>query len=79
MVCQAAKYPLGMFMTDAPGLRYQAFMVLCMLPINLGISIVLAKKLGAVGPIIGSTIGVFFFQVCANFFYVRRNLQKMPV
>jgi O-antigen/teichoic acid export membrane protein len=79
MVCQAAKYPLGMFMTDAPGLRYQAFMVLCMLPINLGISIVLAKKLGAVGPIIGSTIGVFLFQVCANFFYVRRNLQKMTV
>jgi O-antigen/teichoic acid export membrane protein len=79
MVCQAAKYPLGMFMTDAPGLRYQAFMIVIMVPINLGISIVLAQRLGAVGPIIGSTIGVFVFQFGANFVYVRRVLAKERV
>jgi O-antigen/teichoic acid export membrane protein len=76
MVCQAAKYPLGMFMTDAPGLRYQALMIVIMVPINLGLSIVLASRYGAVGPIIGSTIGVLFFQVVANYVYVRRVLAR---
>jgi hypothetical protein len=76
MVCQAAKYPLGMFMTDAAGLRYQAVMIVVMLPINLGVSIVLAARFGTVGPIIGSTVGVFFFQVVANWLYVRRTLAR---
>jgi O-antigen/teichoic acid export membrane protein len=76
MVCQAAKYPLGMFMTDAPGLRYQAVMIVAMLPVNLGLSIVLADRWGAVGPVIGSTVGVFFFQVVANWLYVRRALAR---
>jgi O-antigen/teichoic acid export membrane protein len=78
MVCQAAKYPLGMFMTDAAGLRFQAVMILIMVPINLGISIVLAQRLGPAGPIIGSTVGVFFFQLVANFFYVRAVLRRAP-
>jgi O-antigen/teichoic acid export membrane protein len=76
MVCQAAKYPLGMFLTDAPGLRYQAFMIVIMVPVNLGISIALASRLGAVGPIIGSTVGVFFFELVANYLYVRRVLAR---
>ena len=76
MVFQAAKYPLGMFMTDAPGLRYQAFMIVAMVPVNLGLSIFFARHYGAVGPVIGSLIGVFFFQVVANFLYVRNALAK---
>jgi hypothetical protein len=76
MVCQATKYPLGMFMTDAPGLRYQAFMVVLMVPVNLGLSIVLARRFGAVGPVIGSAVGVFFFQVVANWAYVRHVLRR---
>jgi O-antigen/teichoic acid export membrane protein len=78
MVCQAAKYPLGMFMTDAAGLRYQAWMTTAMLPVNLGLSIVLAARLGTAGPLIGSTVGVFFFQVIANWLYVRRALAARP-
>lgn len=73
VVVQAVKYPLGMYMTDAKGLRYQAYMVLLMLPVNLGISWVLAARLGAVGPVIGSVVGVALFQVLANWVYVRRH------
>jgi O-antigen/teichoic acid export membrane protein len=76
MVFQATKYPLGMYMTDAPGLRYQAVMIVAMLPINLGLSIVLASRYGAIGPVIGSAVGVFLFQVVANGFYVRRSLRR---
>jgi O-antigen/teichoic acid export membrane protein len=75
MVLQAAKYPLGMYMTDARGLRYQAFMIIVFLPVNLGLSWVLAVHLGAPGPVIGSAAGVLLSQVLANWIYVRRELR----
>jgi O-antigen/teichoic acid export membrane protein len=79
MVFQATKYPLGMYMTDARGLRYQAVMiVLVLLPINLGLSWYLAIRIGAAGPVIGSAVGVFLSQVAANWVYVRRELRAVP-
>jgi hypothetical protein len=76
MVLQGLKYPLGMFMTDAAGLRFQALMIVLMLPVNVGLSWYLAGELGAAGPVIGSIIGVGFFQVLANNLYVRRRLRE---
>ena len=73
MVFQALKYPLGMFMTDAPGLRYQAYMILIMVPINVGLSYWLAGALGAAGPVIGSLVGVIGFQYVANLIYIRKH------
>lgn len=73
MVFQALKYPLGMYMTDAPGLRYQAYMILAMAPVNIGLSLVLARQIGAAGPVIGSLVGVVLFQYVANLLYVRRH------
>jgi O-antigen/teichoic acid export membrane protein len=74
MVSQAANYPLGMYMTDAAGLRSQAFRVVAMMPVNLGLSLTLGARYGAVGPVIGSAIGVFLFEVVGNWIYVRRRL-----
>ena len=76
MVFQALKYPLGMYMTDARGLRFQAYMILAMVPVNLGLSIVLAGSLGAAGPVIGSLVGVVLFQYVANLLYVRRRAAR---
>jgi O-antigen/teichoic acid export membrane protein len=76
MVLQATKYPLGMYMTDARGLRYQAAMVVVMLPLNVGLSWVLGIHLGAPGPVIGSVVGVLLCQVLANWAYVRRELRR---
>lgn len=76
MVFQALKYPLGTFMTDAPGLRFQAYMILAMTPVNLAVSYLLAGPLGAAGPIIGSVVGVAIFQYGANLIYVRRRLAR---
>jgi hypothetical protein len=73
MVFQALKYPLGMYMTDAPGLRFQAYMILAMVPVNIGLSYWLAGLLGAAGPVIGSLVGVALFQFLANLLYVRRH------
>lgn len=76
MVFQAAKYPLGMYMTDAPGLRFQAFMILLMLPVNLGLSIALAEHFGATGPVVGSAVGVLACQLLPNWLYVRRSQRR---
>lgn len=71
MIIQAFQYPFGMYLTDRTGLRFQALMVTLMLPVNLGLSWVLASKYGAVGPVIGSALGVLFFQVFANLVFVK--------
>lgn len=76
MVCQAAKYPLGMYMTDARGLRFQAWAIVAMVPLNLGLSWILALWIGAPGPVLGSFVGVLVCQVLANAYYVRRDLRR---
>ena len=73
---QAAKYPLGMYMTDARGLRFQVPPILVLVPFNLAISWWLIAPLGAAGPIIGSTVTVFLCQVLPNIWYVRRDLHR---
>lgn len=74
MTLQGLKFPLGMFLTDAAGLRFQALMVCLMTPFNIGLSLVLAKVLGAPGPVIASACSVLLFQVVANAIYVRRKI-----
>jgi len=76
MVLQGLKYPLGMYMTDARGLRFQAFAIVAMLPLNVGLSWYLAGPLGAAGPVIGSVVGVACSQLAANYLYVRRALRE---
>ena len=75
MVLQAAKYPLGMYLTDARGLRFQAAMIALMLPVNVATSWVLADRLGPAGPVLGSIAGVLVFELLANAWYVRRRLR----
>ena len=72
MVFQSLKYPLGMYLTDAPGLRFQTYILLGTLPLNLGLSYALAGRLGAPGPVIGSTVAIAlqYFAVLA---YTRKR------
>lgn len=73
---QAAKYPLGMYMTDARGLRFQVLPIFVLVPVNLAISWLLINPLGAAGPILGSAIAVTMCQVLPNVWYVRRDLAR---
>lgn len=76
VVVQAAKYPLGMYMTDKKGLRFQVWPILVMVPANLGLSWWLIGVVGAGGPIIGSAVTVLLCQVLPNLIYVRRDLRR---
>lgn len=73
---EAAKYPLGMYMTDERGLRFQILPILVLVPLNLGVSWWLIGPLGAAGPVLGSAEAVFVCQVLPNFVYVRRDLAR---
>jgi len=76
MVLQALNYPLGIYLTDVRGLRFQAYMALLLLPLNLGISWYLAGLWGAVGPVIGSAVGVLACQLIANRLYLRADARR---
>lgn len=73
---QAAKYPAGMYMTDARGLRFQVRPILIMVPVNVALSWWLTTVVGAAGPVLGSAIGVLVFQVIPNLVYVQRDLGR---
>ncbi|MCC2322704.1 oligosaccharide flippase family protein [Cellulomonas xiejunii] len=76
VVVQGAKYPLGMYMTDARGLRFQVVPIVVMVPLNLGLSWALIGPLDAAGPILGSALAVMVCQVVPNAWYVRRDLAR---
>lgn len=73
---QAANYPLGMYMTDEKGLKFQVLPIVIMVPINLGISWWMTLQIGAGGPIIGSSISVVLCQILPNIWYISRDITK---
>lgn len=79
MFVQGLNYPLGIYLTDARGLRFQAYMALLLLPLNLGLSWYLAGVWGAVGPVIGSAVGVLVCQLFANHLYLRATARRAGV
>ena len=73
---EAAKQPLGMYMTDPAGLRFQMLPVLILVPMNLALSWVLIAPLGSAGPIVGSVLSVIVCQVIPYGLWVRRDLRR---
>lgn len=73
---EAAKYPLGMYMTDAKGLRFQVIPLLAMIPTSLVLSWNLIGVVGAGGPVLGSAVAVLVCQVVPYFWYVARDLDQ---
>jgi O-antigen/teichoic acid export membrane protein len=79
MVAQAAQYPMGMFLTDPAGLRFQALTVAALLPLNLALSVALAMKLGAQGPVWASAVTVLTCQVLPNVGRVTRVTRRAGI
>lgn len=72
---QAAKYPIGMYMTDVRGLRFQVLPTILMIPVSLGMSFWLIPPLGAAGCVLAITAAVGACQVVPNLIYVRLDLR----
>lgn len=73
LVVQVAHLPAGMFLTRPDELRYQAICCVLMASASIGVSIILAPSLGAAGPVVGSSIAVFIFQLLPCYLRVKRR------
>lgn len=73
---QAAKYPVGMYMTDVRGLRFQVIPTIVMIPVALGMSWLLIPALGAAGSVIAVSTAVLLCQVLPNLGYVWWDLRR---
>ncbi|RKT78468.1 O-antigen/teichoic acid export membrane protein [Terracoccus luteus] len=71
---QAAKYPLGMYMTDAKGLKFQLVPIFIMIPLTLGLSWMLIPVIGSAAPVLATCVSVLLCQVAPNIWWVRRDL-----
>ena len=76
VVIEAAKQPLGMYMTDPRGLRFQVVPVLVLVPVNFALSWWLTAPLGAAGPILGSAVSVLACQLVPYTWWVRRDVAR---
>ncbi len=76
VLVQAVLYPLGMYMTDEAGLRFQVVPVLAMCVSNVALTWVLVERLGAAGPVLASALAVLVCQVLPGAWYVRRDLAR---
>lgn len=74
-IVQAAKYPVGMYMTDGAGLRAQVLPIVLMVPLNLGLAWWSIPYLGAAGPVWATALSVLVCQVIPNALWVRRRLR----
>ncbi|GII99198.1 O-antigen/teichoic acid export membrane protein [Sediminihabitans luteus] len=73
---QALNYPVGMYMTDERGLKFQVVPVILMTVSNVALSWVLIAPFGAAGPVLGSVIAIVVFQVVPNSLWVRADLRR---
>jgi len=73
VIMYSVNVPLGMYLTDPRGLRFQAYCVITAMCVNLPISIWLAGEWGAAGPIASSAAVVGLFQVLPYAFKVSRR------
>ena len=73
---QAMKYPIGMYMTDERGLRFQVVPTIVMIPISLGLSFLLIPALGAAGSVLAVSAAVLVCQVIPNLAWVTADLRR---
>ena len=73
----AAVYPLGMFIMDKPGIRFQVIPTLAMATVSIVLSIVLTPILGIVGPLIGVSFALIVCQIIPYSIYIHRHRDRL--
>lgn len=67
LLAQAIQFPAGMYLTNGRSLRLQAWACAVMALVNVGLSIVFSKIMGAPGPVVASVIAILLtlYPACA--------------
>ncbi|WP_415976065.1 lipopolysaccharide biosynthesis protein [Rhodococcus sp. 077-4] len=63
VVCQSLQSPLGIYLTDISGLRYQSVCVVAVVLSAFVLCLLLTPSLGAAGPLVATGVSIFVFQV----------------
>ena len=71
---QSLYYPTGMLLMDQQGLRLQAITSVAMAIVNVCLSVCLASRLGASGPILGSTLSILVCMGLPGFLLARKRI-----
>ncbi|MFT3877006.1 MAG: hypothetical protein QM708_11385 [Propioniciclava sp.] len=77
LIAQAALYPLGMFIMDVQGIRFQVAPTLIMAFSSLFLSILVTPTMGAIGPLLSNVVCVVFAQVIPFSIYIHRNRARL--
>ena len=72
---QALYYPTGMLLMDQQGLRLQAVTSVAMAVVNVCLSVYLATRLGAAGPILGSALSILVCMGLPGFRLARKRIR----
>lgn len=78
LVVQALHLPSGMLLTRPAQLRFQALCVAGMLTLNVPLSWVLARTIGAAGPVVGSVIAIGVAQLLPTWLMASRVVAEAP-
>ncbi|MGM7679308.1 lipopolysaccharide biosynthesis protein [Microbacterium sp. A94] len=73
----AAVYPLGMFIMDKPGIRFQVIPTLSMAVIGVGLALVLTPVLGIVGPLLGVSFALVVCQLIPFSIYIVKHRSRL--
>lgn len=73
----AAVYPLGMFIMDKPGIRFQVIPTLSMAVVSFSLSVLLTPFLGVPGPLLGSAFALFACQYVPFTLYILRHRERL--
>ncbi len=78
LLVQGLQLPMGMFFTAPAGLRFQARCVTAMVPVSCVVSYALVAPFGAVGPVLGSIVGIGCCQLLPGAKYARSQVFRGP-
>jgi O-antigen/teichoic acid export membrane protein len=74
---QAVLYPLGMFMMDRPGIRFQVAPSLLMAASTVALTYVLVPAFGVNGPLLANAASVMVFQIIPYTVYILRHRDRL--
>ena len=73
IMVQVVAYPLAMYLIDPPGVRFIAVINVLALPVNIGLSILFAQRLGASGPLFATAVASLVMLIIPALVYIRRR------
>lgn len=77
VLLQAVLYPLGMFIMDKPGIRFQVIPTLMMAVSSFVLALAVTPHLGIVGPILSNCACVLVFQIIPFTWYILRHRDRL--